>query len=265
MNYYSNNAQYHAVTWVHQILPYIEQGAIYDLLVTTVLNQPSGINPVEGIVKLGGNNGIKLTVMFCPSDELDGNKEQATYACNGGVPDITNLPTSNYPYGVDWDVNGVFDNRMKGKADTSLKIFRTTLGSIVDGATNTVMFAENMDVVRWNMNGWGTVGTDGEANACILWQDGTVNQFSQQLNQIPPTGNLNQTTARPSSNHPAGFMMVFCDGHTKFINEGLNYNVYQRLMTSNGKKYLPAGTNTVNTNVTATRNAQSVPLSGSDF
>src|SRR5205823_2427314 len=49
--------------------------------------------------------------------------------------------------------------------------------------------------------------------------------------------------ARPFSGHGGGFTIAFCDGHTKFVNDTIAYDVYMRLMTSNGKKYLQAGTN----------------------
>jgi prepilin-type processing-associated H-X9-DG protein len=47
--------------------------------------------------------------------------------------------------------------------------------------------------------------------------------------------------ARPLSQHPTGFMVAFCDGHTKFVSESISYETYARLMTHNGKKYQPAG------------------------
>ena len=56
--------------------------------------------------------------------------------------------------------------------------------------------------------------------------------------------------ARPLSGHPTGFMVAFCDGRVKFVSESINYMVYCRLMTSEGKKYLPAGMTAANANAT---------------
>ena len=39
---------------------------------------------------------------------------------------------------------------------------------------------------------------------------------------------------RPSSNHPGGVVVAFCDGHVRFINEDMAYDVYKQLMTPNG-------------------------------
>ena len=38
----------------------------------------------------------------------------------------------------------------------------------------------------------------------------------------------------PSSNHPGGAVVAFCDGHTGFIKDSVGQTVYGRLLTSNG-------------------------------
>jgi prepilin-type processing-associated H-X9-DG protein len=71
----------------------------------------------------------------------------------------------------------------------------------------------------------------------------------------PPTGqvlnkNLNPTfdpttappedadfyRGRPSSNHPGGFIVTYCDGHAEFMNEDITYRVFCQLMTTDGTK-----------------------------
>jgi len=265
----------HAVTWVHQLLPQFEQKPLYDLLQDSLFGYVNGnpwslSNPVENIDSLQPNSGaykyvpgtgIRLTVLLCPSDESDSTvgKRQMSYACNGGLTDNPGGAAN----GVDWPANGVFDNRMQGASDTSLKIYKTSLADITngDGATNTIMFAENVDVVAWNLNGsgWGT-GNSNEFNSCIVWQDdrgGLSAALQQQLNANTMLGTLGETYARPSSNHPTGFMLGFCDGHNRFVSENIDYDVYARLMTSNGKKYKQAG---LSTPIVGTLQAQSLPI-----
>lgn len=66
----------------------------------------------------------------------------------------------------------------------------------------------------------------------------------------PPDSNLNGWTsqpianatnflayARPGSRHPSGVLMTFCDGHTQFVSEMLDYGVYQGIMTTHGRRY----------------------------
>jgi prepilin-type processing-associated H-X9-DG protein len=37
--------------------------------------------------------------------------------------------------------------------------------------------------------------------------------------------------ARPSSYHPGGLNVLFCDGHVRFMSDKIGYHVYQALMT----------------------------------
>ncbi|MEM8678448.1 MAG: H-X9-DG-CTERM domain-containing protein, partial [Planctomycetota bacterium] len=39
----------------------------------------------------------------------------------------------------------------------------------------------------------------------------------------------------PSSRHAGGFVVAFADGHVTFVSDTLDYDVYARIMTSNGK------------------------------
>jgi len=47
-------------------------------------------------------------------------------------------------------------------------------------------------------------------------------------------------SAFPSSNHPAGVMVAFCDGHTVFLADSIALHVYAQLITSDSK-WAPTG------------------------
>lgn len=49
------------------------------------------------------------------------------------------------------------------------------------------------------------------------------------------------TNARPSSNHPGGVNAMFCDGHSRFLSQDIDYQVYCLLMSSYGAQVLPPG------------------------
>jgi prepilin-type processing-associated H-X9-DG protein len=55
-----------------------------------------------------------------------------------------------------------------------------------------------------------------------------------------PSGAVDRTDflayGRPSSRHPGGVLMTFCDGHTQFIADTQDYGVYQHIMTPSGKR-----------------------------
>ena len=124
-----------------------------------------------------------------------------------------------------------------------------------------ILFAENSDLEEWNY-------APTEYHVGVIWDDNYQNSSTpnQILNKYPnypgaardtkpdtllnlaKSNNVVQSPqydalaySRPLSNHPTGFMMAFCDGRVKFVSEGIDYAVYARLMTSNGKKYSRAG------------------------
>jgi prepilin-type N-terminal cleavage/methylation domain-containing protein/prepilin-type processing-associated H-X9-DG protein len=249
----------HTLSWVHEILPYIEKQDMRNRIEANFKSaSPSPIyNVVSG----------KLNIVLCPSDETDDSVSpyspssstqpygQLSYACNVGVTD-NYATTAGASAGFDWPQNGVFDNRLKGKAATEIqKIFKTGHADIVngDGASNTIQFTENSDLEEW-------VAAPTEIHVGVVWDDllsGTqlLNKYPAPTPPTPPdtkpdtlenlyTAGNHLAFARPLSNHPSGFVVAFCDGHTKFVSESINYNTYCLLMSSHGKKYKPAGINT---------------------
>jgi len=236
------------LTWVHEIMPYIERQDMR-LQVERVLSNGQPVQTVGG----------KIALLMCPSDEIDDGPSvmgssvpysQFSYALNTGVVD-TMAPT--LATGFDWPANGVFDNRLQGIND-KFKVWKTSLGDVTnaDGASNTIQIAENCDLEEWH---YGPT----EFHVGIVWDDIRTNGVQQWLNKYPP--NLSPSVkpdtlatiystsgsqgvlpyARPLSQYPTGFMVAFCDGRVKFVSEGVSYNVYARLMTSNGRKYSQAG------------------------
>jgi prepilin-type processing-associated H-X9-DG protein len=46
---------------------------------------------------------------------------------------------------------------------------------------------------------------------------------------------------RPSSPHPGGFLVTYCDGHTAFMSQDIAYQIYAALMTPRGSQARPPG------------------------
>jgi type II secretory pathway pseudopilin PulG len=299
------------LTWVHEIMPYIDQLATRARIENqdaTVFNQHAPQNTKEGLMfgvpiwAIDGGSG-KLGIVFCPSDETDDSLSantdlngaqlkysQLSYGINAGVPD--NLSMTTPAYGPDWPANGVIENKMRGTAElpppvgNNLRLFKTTMADVVngDGATNTLILADNGDLEEWNY-------APTEYHVGIVWDDynwsGTAPQLKytgpQLLNKYPaglsppntkPDTLLNIYSAssanvlafaRPLSNHPGGFMAAFCDGRTRFISETVAYDVYAKLMTSSGKKYAVAGMAPNAPAYSNLRQMLSVPLKDGDY
>jgi prepilin-type N-terminal cleavage/methylation domain-containing protein/prepilin-type processing-associated H-X9-DG protein len=252
INWNAPAAPSQTLTWVHELLPYLERQDLREQ-VEGYLSNKGSVQMVVG----------RLNAVLCPSDPTDGTistnsgtnqkYSQLSYACNGGVSDNTSL--ANPQFGFDWPQNGVFDNRLKGSTknppESQLTVHESSLIRIPDGSANTILFAENIDLEEWNF-------APSEFHACIVWDDlnypkpvqslGTnrsadkpdtlLNLYNQGVNYALPY-------ARPASTHPNGFNVAFCDGRVKFVSETIAYEVYMHLMTSQGRKYQLAGMRTL--------------------
>ena len=246
------------VNWVHYLLPYIKPDSkeALDQMGRNFVQNLGGPRPV--VANIGG----QIKVLTCPSDlSNQGDVERLSYACNGGRPDQEPNPVT-LPF--DWPANGVFCNRLKGLSDPH-RIDEMSRSDIKDGTTNTLMLAENINVQVWNRSPF-------EFNACVVWRDPAGPTAAEPWPMIPLNKDFINTGAdyahaRPSSYHPNGFNVVMCDSSTRFIAGTVQYDVYMRLMTSQGSKYLEpglpaaAGTNPV----PAIYAIQTTPLSEDDY
>ena len=232
LNWNAAGAQNEYVNWVHYLLPYIKNDskeALDQMGKVRITPLPLG-TPVQ-TSDIGG----QIKVLMCPSDlSNEDDLEKISYCCNGGRPDQQPNP-SGLPF--DWPANGVFCNRLKGLND--LHHIDNMTSPVKDGESNTIMLGENVNAQVWHRS-------PAEYFACIVWRDpnntlGKENWPQIGLNKEFVGTGAGYEYARPSSYHPGGFMMVMCDGSTKFIAGAIQYDVYMRLMTSHGTRYLEPG------------------------
>ena len=148
--------------------------------------------------------------------------------------------------------------------------------TVHDGSSLTLMMTENLDAGSYadpmaagladsSMGGGGMGGMGGnlpfavlEAMQSFVWWgdvDGGGNPTPPYPTNGRPYGKINgptdtpannnpnypYTNARPSSNHPAGVNMMFCDAHTRFVSQEIDYQVYCLLMSSYGNQVMPPG------------------------
>ena len=239
-NWYTEPGQY--INWVHAILEQLGRNDLKEQL--------------ENAATGGPWSPPKLGVVLCPSDiSTGGIDHRLSYGCNAGRED-TSSPTA--AQGFDWPDNGMFDNRLKGRTTPPLpaspdthKVHKTRLGDISngDGATNTIMLAENANLTSWSV-------TPTEYHVGVVWWP-VDNLADNASNYIDPVAgdvmmNLNQGLtdtvfdrryARPASYHPTGFNVAMADGSVRFMGSAVQYTVYCRLMSSAGSKTREPGTN----------------------
>jgi prepilin-type N-terminal cleavage/methylation domain-containing protein len=184
-------------------LPFLEQGAIFDLM---------NLNGYAG-----GQYMKPVPVLVCPVDpSVQGYKNQTT---NGGA---NNWGASSYAFN-----NYVFGNPQAGNTYGSSKM----PASIPDGLSNTIFFAEV----------YGTCGTDATGNVNSgniwgsLWADansiwrpgynlgpsksgsGLANYPASPLPQSSPVFSLNCLPDRPQSAHDGGLSVCLGDGTVRFV------------------------------------------------
>lgn len=227
------------VTWVVSILPMIERADIYKAYKQGRFSEDAQKNtPSE-------NQALYSTLLVCPSNPPAAKfPPPCSYVVNTGQVDVPAVAGdgSREGYPADWPANGVFFNRfVDGQFNPEgAPVTNMTQEFIAahDGTSRTFMASERLDAANWAFPPESAL--DAEAGLGFVWRPSLSNQPpfepplpSHRING--PSDALPINNARPSSNHPGGVIAVFCDGHSRFISQELDYGVYCLLMTPNGQ------------------------------
>jgi prepilin-type N-terminal cleavage/methylation domain-containing protein len=226
-------------SFITVLLPFFEQGAIYDQLLATHIGIERPWNPTQ-IMR------TRIPTIICPSDQasrmisLPGNnlKAPTSYHCNRG----------DYWYHWDWwECRGIFGNATR----TQL-----TFSSITDGTSNTFMFSECKIGVAGSRRvgeaiatgvGWSNWGDPpslvtarvGPGNLLtgsiqggdwqIGWRWADAHSIYTQWHVIlppngPSGGNSGESWAlvTASSYHPGGVNVVMSDASVRFVSETID-------------------------------------------
>jgi len=216
-------------TWVQPLLGNIEKGDIKGQIDNA--RQAGTVHPAS--------IGVYLNVFICPSDPPESQDgAPLSYVVNGGQ-----LNRFSGSYVPDFKENGALSDLSFRVVDPGLRRFefKTTLDYISshDGTSTTMMLTENVQAIAWafeNANSWQgnrrLWNNQLEANGSVFWplQVG----INQQIGGDVSLDRMTAALARPSSRHPGGVVMVFCDAAAKFISEDIDREVYGAIMTSNG-------------------------------
>ncbi len=256
-------------SWQVLLLDYVEQRPLYDRWDDQSV--PKWVaDPVTGQPVLNGDLAHYIPIYVCPSQPSSRTYGPSTsYVANAGYYSLATDPapynlasskgptTAGYDY---WDAqrgaNGIFVDRVPIPTTAgSLKphdpaiIPSVTATGVVDGLTNTLLISENLVAGQWWQPGlestfvWlyatepGCPPSAGKpAPTQLVTPEMRVNGLKNTITALTPQ------TARPSSRHTGGVNAVFADGHTAFLRDGVDYHVYQQLMTPNGAKSdMPCG------------------------
>jgi prepilin-type N-terminal cleavage/methylation domain-containing protein/prepilin-type processing-associated H-X9-DG protein len=228
-------------SWVVKVFSYMEQPALWDAWSGTFGTEP--LTPfVEGLT--------------CPSHppEIPG-QPWLGYVGNAGwgfTDSARNNDTLEYAAnGIFFDLNkntniGPQDNR-----EGALPV-QMSMSAISDGTSRTLIVSENLHTWFW------TYGLKNDSSQIkdtkhlfgFIWksnpgQNDRVNgdKYYDLTNPGPPATMEDFADATkyegygyPSSAHPGGVNVAYCDGHVTFLAESVEPQVYAQLMTSNSKR-----------------------------
>lgn len=202
------------------------------------------------------NASPRVPLFVCPSHGR-GEAAALSYVANCGQQDA-NLKTvadvTNKVVPPDWLANGVFHRHYYQPNPTGFINVAVAMTDIKDGSQHTLLISENLQGGEWTKT-WPTnapANLEEEQSWGMVWwpeYDATKNTYDAVRINADREQSISPAPApiyyaRPSSYHSGGAVATFCDGHSQFLNEQMDYLVYQLIMTPDGANAKIAGTKT---------------------
>lgn len=230
------------VTWLVPLLPYLERTDIYDLYRAGDYLKPGAPADFDP-------RRVYMNILTCPSSaKNDPHKlpvPPCNYVVNTGRADVfASAGGDDMPgYPNDGRANGVFFNHYRDGVvlpdDAPLVKIDLDYITVHDGSSLTVMMSERIDTGSYSFPPASALDT--EAALGFVWWPSTSNQppYNPPL-PLPahringPDDTMPINNARPTSKHPTGVNVAFCDGHTRFVSEDIDYGVWCLLLTPHG-------------------------------
>ena len=184
------------ISWTASLLSELGRGDLHDHL-----------------VRQGEVAPLPISILVCPADRDKSSSEAPlSYVINAGSAQDDGTVLAN----------GVAVDGLKTEERVSLSYVAQN-----DGTAYTLLLAENLQATRWDQPS--RIGTT------FLWHNTMTPREEHLINGGDTSLPVTLDTARPSSNHPGGAVFTFCDGHTKFIGQDIEYRVYAQLMSPNDR------------------------------
>jgi len=257
-----------AVSWVVELFPYLDQVALHKAFSSPVSKLDTTRTDDNAPHRWLYNY---LETLVCPSDPpADFKRAPLSFVVNTGMRDGPIMGKRDYrENGVFHDHYSDHPDSPTGRllSDPRQQVIEKVNSNFIanrgDGLQYTLMLSENVDAgsyldtderflgFTWamptepvNKDTW-TVNPP--ANFRYINQNIGELDISEiedpqtfQMQQQQSKGNVDEHapyyySARPSSVHPNGVNVVFCDGHAVFMSDKIDYYVYCLLMTPRGK------------------------------
>jgi type II secretory pathway pseudopilin PulG len=222
--------------WVHELMPHLDNDPL-----ATAIRQSYSMGDPQGTALQ-----TSMNLLTCPSDGSENSSDTGSlsYAVNSGRRN--NYLGNGIP---DRSANGVFMDQITSLGAAKFKP-QTLLGSIPDGASNTLLILETLDAdVWWKLSELNlTTATAGpnELQNGVIWIPNDVVGKNSRYIDHPDAGKMlyngvADQGAHPSSNHIQCFHVAFCGGEVRAMRSDLDYKLYAQLMTSDGSQAYDPG------------------------
>jgi len=221
-------------SWVVKLFPYLDRNDLAKLW--------RDVLPTTDVGSTGLKLDVSLPLLMCPSDVTAESGTDMSYAVNCGRVDRIYQDTNTPPAPLDTGVNGIF-HRLASTSTYGASDVEVSLDyvSVKDGSSTTLLLGENTQAGPWMSVSGGTSQalSETELGLCYNGLDDTqvpnLDCTTSGGEPVPMNVCFDESpgyiTTRPSSFHPGGCVMSFCDGHQQFLTEQVDYQVYQLLMT----------------------------------
>jgi len=219
--------------WPIMLLPNLERRDIYDVCKTSTVTVAG--NVIGSDISADITN-TDIPLFQCASSPPDSaGQGTLAYAGNAGTTLRTGTPGNQIVGdGVMADAFGFSGGGGYSSARTSLDAI-----SSADGTPTTLLFSEKCSANVSQADWYSLVaGADRlqilDTATAPTWLNAKVFGLAHPTpSPLSSVKVINSASGiYPSSNHPGGVMAVFCDGHTRFLQESLAPHVYGHLVTS---------------------------------
>ena len=240
-----------SIGWQVRVLPYMEQGPLYERL--NMLAVQAWLTPIPQEGQLIEARRIQVPYAMCPSDPRDpvrGAWAQASYCGNLGsqlTPSASGSCNTFYTQNVHWMPGGNAGHGNTKDVNAANGMF-TRLGmeirmaSVTDGTSNTFMVGEVLMDCTDHSSGWWNYNGGGNAHSSTSAPLNTMTTCARNEAEALERGYLNPQCWRKNnwnyswgfrSQHPTGAQFVFADGSVHFIGQTIRYDTYQYLGSRN--------------------------------
>jgi prepilin-type N-terminal cleavage/methylation domain-containing protein len=239
-------------TWVLSILPFIEQGSLYQLYV-----RPGGMEGFGGAagpdIRYGTAVNLPVTQTqiasyVCPSDTKSANLGVINgvtfhnYVSNYGNTVRGRLNSQGVIFGGAPFILVINPVKMPGfVTDGRLPQF-VKFADVTDGLSATLAFSETVQGKGGDLRGFGWWGGGSHFETFLTPNSALPDRTEQSctpavklnppcVNRVVGDANLEETIAA-RSRHPTGVHVTFCDGATRFVSNNVAVDVWRALGTA---------------------------------